>query len=70
MTGKVQIISAITWATVMIGSSWILKGTEHSGSILNLLIVGYVMHFVLLVKVSGISTKVTANGNDQKARIA
>jgi hypothetical protein len=46
----VQISSALVWAAVMIGCSLVLTGTENSEVILNILIAGYTMHFLLLSK--------------------
>jgi hypothetical protein len=49
---NVQIISAIIWATVMIGCSLILKGNESSAQILNILICGATANMLLLTKVT------------------
>ncbi|SDE99090.1 hypothetical protein SAMN05421636_109147 [Pricia antarctica] len=49
---NVRIISAITWAAVMIGCSLVLSDTEYSMPIFTILIVGYTLHFLLLSRES------------------
>jgi len=45
---KIQIVSALTWVATMIGCSYMLRGFENSADIINILIAGATIHFLLL----------------------
>ncbi len=62
----VQIVSALAWAAVMIGCSYVLKDTGGYEQILNILIVGASTHILLLSSVcTGIFT-VNKNATGQQ----
>jgi len=45
---KIQIVSAVTWVATIISCSYILRGFENSQDIINVLIAGATIHFLLL----------------------
>jgi hypothetical protein len=59
----VQIISAIIWATVMIGCSFVLKGHESSALIVNILICGATANMLLLTKATSEKNVENEKGN-------
>ena len=54
---KIQIISALTWAAVMIASSLVVRDTQSNDYMFNILLVGATMHFLLLSKPNAYAKK-------------
>lgn len=49
--GKAQIISAITWAAVMLICSYLLRGSEHGQNVTMVLIMGATFNMLTILSI-------------------
>lgn len=49
---KIQVVSAITWATALIACSYVIKDFGYNKDIFNILLAGATMNFLLLSQLS------------------
>lgn len=49
-TSKIQLVSALTWAAVILLCSYFSRGSENTAQIFNILIGGAVIHIIWLAE--------------------